>query len=58
MARSQQDSITILHGIKGYEVGNVREVEEDIVVEVRSRPKTGSALVVDARMFIATARAR
>jgi len=41
MAKSQQDSITILLGIKGYKVGKVREGEEDFVVEVESLPKRG-----------------
>ena len=39
MAKGQQDGITILLGIKGYEVGKVRERDEDFVVEIESLPK-------------------
>jgi len=35
MAKSQQDGITILLGLKGYQVGKVTEDDEGIVVEVR-----------------------
>ena len=41
MAKSQQDSITILLGIKGYDAGEVRVWGKDIVVEVEGRPKRG-----------------
>ena len=41
MAKGQQGSITILLGIKGYEVGKVMEGEEDFVVEVESIPRRG-----------------
>ena len=41
MAKGQQDGITILLGIKGYEVGKVMEGEEDFVVEVESIPRRG-----------------
>lgn len=34
MARSQQDGITILLGLKGYQVGDVREDGKGVVVEV------------------------
>jgi len=37
VAKGQQDSITILLGIKGYDTGKVRG--EDFVVEVEGRPK-------------------
>ena len=35
MAKSQEDGITILLGLKGHEVGRVSEDEEEIMVEVR-----------------------
>jgi len=41
VAKSQQDSITILLGIKGYDAGEVRVWGKDIVVEVEGRPKRG-----------------
>jgi hypothetical protein len=38
IAKSQQDSITILLGVRGHEVGKVREGEEDFTVELESLP--------------------
>ena len=38
MARSQEDGITILLGLKGYEVGKVSEDAEEIMVEVEAKP--------------------
>jgi len=39
MAKSQEDGITILLGLKGYEVGKVSEDAEDIMVEVKAKPR-------------------
>lgn len=36
MARSQENGITILLGLKGYEVGKVMESEGSTLVEVRT----------------------
>ena len=36
MARSQENGITILLGLEGYEVGNVTEEEKGIIAEVRA----------------------
>ena len=38
MAKSQEDGITILLGLKGYEVGKVSEGTEEIKVEVKAKP--------------------
>ena len=38
MARSQEDGITILLGLKGYEVGKVSEDAEEIMVGWRLSP--------------------
>ena len=38
MAKSQEDGITILLGLKGYEVGKVSEDAEEIMVEVKAKP--------------------
>jgi len=38
MAKSQEDGITILLGLKGYEVGKVSEDAEEIMVEVKVKP--------------------
>ena len=35
MARSQENGTTILLGLKGYQVGRVKEGDEGVVVEVR-----------------------
>ena len=38
MAKSQEDGITILLGLKGYKVGKVSEGTEEIMVEVKANP--------------------
>jgi len=42
MAKGQPDGITILLGLKGYKVGEVRERNEEIVVEARIRERKAS----------------
>ena len=46
MAKSQGDGITILLGLKGYEVEKVSEDGKGIVVEVRAEPRGISSLIV------------